>query len=288
VMGHALRIVEIIDNVHHRAEQVIDTMYPEELVVDCYETEITTVAPASATIHNHGRSGVVASLDVGRLVAEAVRVDTTFELACSIGSYVPVGGPLLYVADRRPDLDEERLRGAVTVADERTIDQDPLYALRLLVDIATRALSPAVNDPTTAVQVLDRIEAILRLLATRRLDRGTIADGEGRVRLIVPLPGWEDFVSVGLTEIRLYGATSMQVVRRLRAVLNDLLLDASESRRAVLERQLALLDQTVESCYPDPAERELALVADRHGLGEPIALRRTSSGLGVESARLGG
>jgi len=273
-MGHALRVVEIIDKVHRRAEQVIATMYREGLDDSDDDTEIARVLDTPATtISNRDRAGIVASLDVPRLVAEAARVDTTIELACSIGSYVPTGGPLLHVVDRRTNLDEERLRGAVVIADERTIDQDPLYALRLLVDIAARALSPAVNDPTTAVQALDRIEAILKLLATRRLDRGAIRDDEGRVRLIVPLPEWEDFLSVGLTEIRQYGATSTQVMRRLRAVLGDLLRDAPARRRPALEHQLALLDQTIASSFPDPIERELALVADRHGLGEPVASR---------------
>ena len=180
----------------------------------------------------------------------------------------------MHIADRRPGLDENRLRHAIVIADERTIDQDPLYALRLLVDIAARALSPAVNDPTTAVQALDRIESLLALLATRRLDRGTLRDEHGNIRLVVPLPAWDDFLAVGLTEIRQYGATSTQVARRLRAVLEDLCRLAPASRRPALEHQLVLLDQAVARAYPDPAERDLALVADRHGLGEPARSRR--------------
>jgi len=188
---------------------------------------------------------------------------------------LPKGGPLFRVADGRPDLDEEILQRAVTLADERTIDQDPLYALRLLVDIATRALSPAVNDPSTAVQALDRIEALLRLLATRRLDCGVIRDAGGRVRLIVPLPSWEDFLSVALTEIRQYGGTSTQVVRRLRAVLDDLRDATPAIRRPAIERQLALLNRTVATCFPDAAEGEMALMADRQGIGESLSSGET-------------
>jgi uncharacterized membrane protein len=162
------------------------------------------------------------------------------------------------------------------LTDERTIDQDPLYALRLLVDIATRALSPAVNDPTTAVQALDRIEAILLLLATHRLDVGAVRDEEGDVRLVVPLPRWEDYLAVAITEIRQYGASSTQVARRLRAVLSDLLQDVPASRRPALAHQLALLDDVVTRAFPDTDERAFALVADRHGLGEPAATRRPS------------
>ena len=153
--------------------------------------------------------------------------------------------------------------------DERTIDQDPLYALRLLVDIAARALSPAVNDPSTAVQALDRIEGLLRILAIRDLDAGALHDASGHLRLVVPLPRWEDYVSVSLTEIRQYGASSTQVARRLRALLVDLLRDVPPSRRPALLEQLELLDQTVDSHYADPAERAAAMVPDRYGLGGP-------------------
>jgi uncharacterized membrane protein len=269
-MGHALRLVEIIDKVHHRAEQVIERMFPDELGTDGDDSAIAgaTDDPAQ-TIHNSTTSGVVASLDIEHLVAEAEHVDTTLVLACPIGGYRPLGAPLVHVADHRTNLDEQRIERAITLDDERTIDQDPIYALRLLVDIATRALSPAVNDPSTAVQALDRIESILRLLATRNLDAGTIRDSSGHVRLVVPLPRWEDYVSVSLTEIRQYGATSTQVARRLRALLNDLLHDVPPSRRPVLEQERELLDETIDESYADPAERAVARIADRHGLGGP-------------------
>lgn len=275
-MGHALRLVEIIDRVHARAQEVIATMYREGLDGD--EAEVAPLKTRSQTVPNDVGSGVVASLDVPGLVGQALRLDTTLELACAIGTYLPRGEPLLHVGDRRPGLDPSQLQHLVTLADERTIDQDPLYAFRLLVDIATRALSPAVNDPSTAVQVLDRIESLLLLLAGRRLDRGAIRDAQGRVRLVVPLPGWDDFLSVALTEIRQYGGTSTQVVRRLRAVLHDLLVAAPASRRPDIERQIALLDQTVADSYPNPAERVLAAVADRHGLGEPLPPPAASGG----------
>jgi uncharacterized membrane protein/uncharacterized membrane protein HdeD (DUF308 family) len=287
-MGHALRLIEIIDRVHHRAEQVIVSMYPTEIgPAEGDPSPPDVLDHPEVTVRNDQRSGVVASIDVRGLVAEALRVDTSMQFACPIGSYLPVGAALLQVADLRPDLDEEYLQEAVALDDERTIDQDPLYALRLLVDMATRALSPAVNDPTTAVQVLDRIESILRLLGSRRLDTGTIRDDEGIVRLIVPLPTWEDFLSVGLTEIRHYGADSTQVMRRLRAVLDTVSSDVPESRRAAVEYQRVLLDQTIATHYADPAERELALVADRQGLGEPARMRGNGPGGIQHSCRNG-
>src|SRR6476660_1813023 len=131
--------------------QVLERMHPGLLGGDNGEADtLSPRAVPARTVRNRTGSGVVAGLDLPRLVEEAARQDTSLALAYPIGSYVPLGGPLIHVADRRPDLDEARLQNAVAMADERTIDQDPLYAVRLLVDIATRALSPAVNDPTTA------------------------------------------------------------------------------------------------------------------------------------------
>ena len=269
-MGHSLRLVEIIDKIHDRAVEVISSMYTE-----AFELEGTSASDDADGTRSESTkiattcSGVVTSLDVRRLCADAAAMDGCIEILRPIGSYVPIGSPILGVKGGSQKIDAEGLVRSVVISDERTIAQDPLYALRLLVDIAARALSPAVNDPTTAVQTLDRIEAILRLLATRRLDHGEIRDENGTVRLTVPLPGWEVFLSVAFTEIRHYGATSVQVVRRTRAVLEDLLEDVPPIRRPGLHTQLDLLDAVVAGTFETPCERELALASDRQGLGDP-------------------
>ena len=97
------------------------------------------------------------------------------------------------------------------------------FAFRIIVDIAIRALSPAVNDPTTAVLAIDQLERLLRELGGRQLDPGMIYDGADELRLIIPVPDWEDFVSLAVSEIRLYGISSIQVPRRLSAMLEHLM-----------------------------------------------------------------
>ena len=111
----------------------------------------------------------------------------------------------------------DRLRGLFVIGEERTIEQDPAFALRILVDIAIRALSPAVNDPTTAVQGLDGVDALLLELSRRRLERSQITDEYGALRLVDPNPGWVDLLDLSLTEIRHYGADTPQIARRMRA-----------------------------------------------------------------------
>ena len=87
---------------------------------------------------------------------------------------------------------EKALLRAIRLENERTFEQDPKYPIRLLVDIAIKALSPAINDPTTAVQAIDQIEDLLRRLARHDLEVGHVRDAEGVLRLIVPMPTWED------------------------------------------------------------------------------------------------
>ena len=116
-------------------------------------------------------------------------------------------------------LPEPALTRAIRLAASRTFEQDPKYAIRLLVDIAIRALSPAINDPTTAVQALDQIEDLLRRLGRRQLDAGYARDATGTIRVTFPMPTWEDYLALSFDEIRQFGATSVQVVRRLRSAL---------------------------------------------------------------------
>jgi len=272
-MGHSLRLVEIIDKIHDRAIDVLRSMYTEGFASEGSPDNIDRdEAIKLTTLITTAKSGVVTSLDVSQLCSDAATVDGYIELLRPIGSYVPFGAPLLRVRHRKPKVHSDKILRAIVIGDERTITQDPLYALRLLVDIAARALSPAVNDPTTAVQTLDRIEAILRMLATRRLDHGDIRDEDGVIRLVVPLPSWQDFLAVAFTEIRQYGATSLQVVRRMRAVLEDLNADVPSPRRSAIREQLELLDAAVARSFETPAERDLAFVADRQGLGDPNPL----------------
>jgi uncharacterized membrane protein len=136
-----------------------------------------------------------------------------------------------------------------------------------MVDIAIRALSPAVNDPTTAVEVLDGLETFLLALAWRDLDRGRIADREGNVRLVFPNSGWEALLDLALSEIRIFGSGSPQVTRRMSALLDDLDNHAPQSRVASVAFQRERLRLTVEAEVASPAERDYGLTSDRIGLG---------------------
>jgi len=125
------------------------------------------------------------------------------------------------------------------VGDERTFEQDPSLALRLLADIALRALSPAVNDPTTAVQALDRIQSLLRTLATRDLEVGDIVDDTGTVRVRLVLPTWDDYLAVAVDEIMALPGLLPSVSERLTRLLDEITAVAPPSRTDALDRRRA-------------------------------------------------
>jgi uncharacterized membrane protein len=221
----------------------------------------------SQVLVHRGGPAVIQAIDVPRLVALAAQQDAVVAMAWAVGDTLVDGMPLLRVHAGARQVDERRLRQLVRLGSERTFEQDPKYAIRLLVDIAIKALSPAINDPTTAVQALDQVEDLLLRLGRVDLDAGRVHDGRGRLRLVFPVPSWEDFLVLAFDEIRYCGANSIQVMRRLRALLQDLAGQLPPERRPALERYLERVDKGIHRAFEQPDDRKDALEQDRQGLG---------------------
>ncbi|MCF3130338.1 DUF2254 domain-containing protein [Streptomyces olivochromogenes] len=266
---HNLRPVAIADLVRRMGLNVLDQALTAARAATPTETGIAVpddggpVNPVRAE-----RGGAIQAFHVSGLRAVALRHDCVLVVTHRIGDFVPPGTVLVEVRGDTPGLDPRLLLGMIATGAERTIDQDPAFALRVLVDIAVRALSPAVNDPTTAVQLLDHIDAFLHTIARVELpDRHVLADDRGRPLLVVPGRTWEDYLELAVTEIREYGAGSLQICRRLRAVLNGLSTTVSAERVPAVRKELSLLDAAVQHKFHDPAHRALARTADRQGIG---------------------
>ena len=150
---------------------------------------------------------------------------------------------------------------------ERTFHQDLGFGLRQLSDIALRALSPAVNDPTTAVQALDRIVQFLAALCRRPLDAALHRDRRGAVRLVQPVPDWTELVDLGFTEIRGCAVGNPQVTRRMLAGLDDLLAARTPERREPLLRHRDCSRRPSTAGRADRVDRDFALHPDRQGIG---------------------
>jgi uncharacterized membrane protein len=226
------------------------------------------LGPVSQTVTYSGYPRSITKLDIDPLVGVARRSGGVIAMACGVGDTLVEGSIVLRIHGAKGSFPEKEIMRAVHLDTERTFAQDPSYAIRLLVDIAIKALSPAINDPTTAVQAIDQIEDLLRRLARKDLDTVFIRDFNGDLRIIVPVPSWEDYLALAFDEIRQFGANSIQVIRRLRAALGGILDSATVSSRAeATRRYLKQLDLAVTQSPFNPEDRIKALQEDHRGLG---------------------
>jgi uncharacterized membrane protein len=226
------------------------------------------LGPVSHTLVYSGEPRTITRLDVGALVRQAQQNEAIIVMACAVGDSLVESSVVLRVHGAKGGLAEQDLMRAIHLGAERTFEQDPKYPIRLLVDIAIKALSPAINDPTTAVQAIDQIEDLLRRLARHDLHADFARDANGALRLVVPMPTWDDYLALAFDEIRQFGTSSIQVMRRLRAALVGLAESTTiAGRDEAVRRYLKHLDLVIARSALDPEDRAMARQEDRQGLG---------------------
>ncbi len=217
---------------------------------------------------NHAeRSGIVLAVNLAGLVAEAERADIIIEFVPQVGDFLAVGEPLFYLYGNADAVNDRTLLELVALGSERTMEQDPMFAFRIEVDIALKALSPAINDPTTAVLAIDQLNRLLRKVGERSLHSHEITDSSGRPRVVFRTPNWDNFVHITFTEIRHCGAGSIQIPRRLRAMVINLTQTLPEHRHPELLEQMDLLDRAIAQQNLFPEDLALAGSPDSQGLG---------------------
>ena len=271
-ISQGLRPVVVMTAIANDTVKVIDELYPECLSSESASRAAPSLKPGDAaqTVLNNRRSGVVRAIDFAGLATIAERGNCTIEIVPMIGDFAATGDAMFRIhGGTLPAKDEASLIDCIDLGAERSLAQDPLFGFRIIADIAAKALSPAINDPTTGVLAIDQLHHLLHKIAHRNLDAAIVRDRAGHPRLVCPTPDWEDFVAIAVTEIRLYGASSPQVTRRLQAMLQTLLPLVPSQRRPCLDEQVALLHRTVEQTYADPADRMMARRADSQGYGHP-------------------
>jgi uncharacterized membrane protein len=253
----------------NRLREQIDIQYPARFdpafcVADAAEPVPTD---ASWLVRYGGEPGVFQAFDEPRVVRLAVGTGTEIRFIPAIGDFLVDGARLAEGTGPAPEA--AKFCSLVRVGDVRSLEQDPAYGIRMLVDIAIRALSSAVNDPSSAVQALDQLDDVLQRLAGRSLGDGRLLADSGRVLVRFPAPQWDAFLALALDEIIFYGAGSLQVARRLRALLDDLLASAPPSRRPPVSARAATLLRAVRRALPDEAQAIEAMQPDHQGIGSP-------------------
>ncbi len=258
-IGQSLRVSSLIELVGGKTRRLLDEVYPDRGTAAEEGPEPTVLAPKSGVVHRIGHDS---------LVKLASNAGCTLEMVPALGEFIPAGAPLFLILGEATGLDEDAVSEEVVLGLERTLDTDVAYGLRMLVDIAERSLADSpFQDPTTAVQAIDRLHDCLRQLARRPFPDGTYRDDAGDVRLIVPAMDWDDFVHLAFEEIRLAGAASPQVTRKLQAALEDLKRVAPQDRQAVLDEQLELLAASTKEAVSNPRDVAMGLTPDRLGFG---------------------
>ena len=284
-VGKALRPSSALQVVGSLGRDVVESVYPSKLKRDdpsvSKPNEYSKRDPRRV-IHNEV-DGVVLAFDRKGLVSLAERSNCVIELVPQVGDFLAEGDLMFRLYEGGESLSADTLRSSVALGQERTLDQDPTFAFRIIVDIASKALSPAINDPTSAVLALDHIHHLLRDVGSRNLGDGREIDRTGHVRLLYRTPNWQDFVHLAVTEIRHYGGDSIQVTRRLKAMLDNMIEILPERRAPLLRLELSLLEATSKRMFVDLYDQSLAETGDLQGMGGGDNKRREQVEQGVSA-----
>jgi uncharacterized membrane protein len=251
-LGHIARILRIdtlMTAVHGEAAEVIERHYQPR-----------DEGPADAEPHRRGRfadantvitsdsSGFVQRVHVDKLVKEARSMDAVIVVWIRSGDHVSAGSPIASVALKSGHIDEmtKVVRQSVNLGFERTLEQDPSLGLRQLVDIAVKALSPSVNDPTTAAHAVGHLGDLLTRLQNRHLGPAVHADEDGTARVVALDRDIRYYLEVAVAQIRRYAAKEPAVLISLLRMLRDLATVAhDDEQRREVERQIGLILDTV-------------------------------------------
>ncbi len=237
-IAQSIRVATIIASIGADTRAVIERRHPSELDERAapHDQSLDGLVGPSRIVAA-AAPGIIMTVDDAKLTRMAESSSSTVQLLRAIGEFVPAGAALLRVHGQHAPTDEQ-LRAGIGLGEERTPDQDVGFGLRQLVDIANRALSPGVNDPTTAIQVIDQLHDLLRRLAARPLPPLRRRSSDGRLALVVPTPDFESYLVLAVEEIAHWGSDAPRVQNRLVCMLRDLYGAALPAHRAAITSQL--------------------------------------------------
>lgn len=237
----SIQIATILQRIADECRHAMHRDYGDADKRDAPSTAPPSTSPSLVVAAN--RAGVLAGVKVSRLVHLARERDVLVRVLARPGDFICAGAPLLAVEGGTED--DADWSAAVVQVSRRDEHNDVTLGLRQLVDIAERALSPGINDPSTASQCLDQLHDLLRALATAPYPREITRDEHGHPRLVTPQVRWADHVGLVFDEMRLWGAGSLQVRAKLQQMVDDLLDVAPPERREPLLDRLPLFSEAL-------------------------------------------
>jgi uncharacterized membrane protein len=240
----SIQLAPTLSAIAAQGRGILDDLYPRAGTAAPHPA--TTLPPLHRAVAWPHRQAILQQLDLRRLAGAAG--SAVVMLRVRIGDTLQEGA--VFAGLHGGDASDAAVLGGLVTGPERTFHQDPLFAFRLLADIGLRALSSAVNDPATAVQVLDTVESLLVPLVTRDLDVAEIADDAGNLRVVLALPSWDDYLQIALDDLIESSSRSPMVLLRARVLLTSLLNAAPPQRQSSIAWRLHHAEDLGASNFP--------------------------------------
>ena len=254
-IAESLQAENLLARVSHETRQVAERLYPR-LGPIATEAEIAPQAASHWRPVPADRTGYIQGVDVQQLEELAERAGALIRMDRAIGEFVVEGQPLASLAAAPPsEISELQIAKAWQITAYRTVHQDVGFGVRQLVDVALKALSPGINDTTTAIASLDHLASVLACLAPRSID-GLLRVGSRQTRLIARSTTFESFVDAAFDEIRRNAAGNTNVLARILTALQTVgEFTVDDARRAHLRLQVDRVEQVARRSVPEAAER---------------------------------
>ena len=271
-IADALQASTILDRVRRTTEIALGDLFPDDDSESLEEDEPTATATddrAAWRAIPAARTGYVQSVDVGGLIAFAREHNVTVRMDRAVGDFVAADAPLLSLAstedgtvDRQPSTSRDddavdSLGSLFTINAHRTVEQDPAFGILQIADIALKALSPGINDTTTAVTCVDHLGALLACAAKRRIGPRVREEANG-VRVITAGPSFSGLVALAFDDIRRNASGNVTVLARLfDAIENAATFTRNPARRRTLTQQVELVAEATQRTVDAPGDREM-------------------------------
>ena len=256
----SIQATNIIAAVAGETLKAVDRLFPTEVgdpAIECTPADGDSDLSRQPWFTIAARTtGYIQGIDADTLFAVARERDVIVRMERGIGEFVIDGSPLAAAAGKPLDDDARRkLHAAYSIDTHRTVHQDAAYGIRQIVDVALKALSPGINDTTTAINCIDFLGAILARLAQRSIDTPYRSEG-GQVRVVTRGPTFPSLLAEAFDQIRQNAEGNVAVLERLLQILEILVeRTADDQRRRALRLQADVIGETAARSVPAALDR---------------------------------